>query len=873
MSSKSSEKKRKKKLQRYYKNGKNVYPYAKTSRILWGSGFTVTIFVGLIVVSQLILFLLQKLALKIQELVGIDSKLGTNLQNFIQIELPLGGILKALLAVLLFIAVTYLVTIALRHHEGELQPFKDDRIARKLKSQVIKKAEWNKIEYDDNGKPKLTKKEQEARRIATSMNIDIHTRKEVNGNDFLTIAIVTIFIPKGTLDSVVEILKKNYLKPLSLKLSSVAQSLGTALTFSDQQPDPDEQSIYFKAEEKVTEKYVYKIEKAQALIKQLTESSLREKEYDTEIVTKGTLSYNLSILLDEEVAKTIQEQRIKANEETENLSKSLETFIASHEDLNLQFEEVKATTSIARFIYSVPIGAKLASPETIQKNLENDLRIKNTIVSNEAGKIIISIPLKNTVMADAYSGFKAFLDRPKPHNKLDMFIGIDVNGEPVVRDLTTAPHILLSGGSGSGKSVGINQFVASLMLENTPADVKFVLVDPKTTEFQLWENCPFLYTDIITDMDKASASFNALWTEMERRNALMAKVKVRNLASYNAKVGKEKKEPYIFLVVDELSYLMKTHGDEIERAIEALGEKARSAGIHVMLATQSPRADVVKGKIKANMMTGISYRVKTSLESDIALDESGAERLKGKGDTLMKWNEDGETIRLQGTFLTDDNLNSIMKAVEAKYTDKEYYERVPLEVFEEDFVEAKNLGDVSKGSVYRYAIKHQNSQVIDEDVEEQEVVVPVLEEPKGTPAIASAQPYETKSVHKESFEDYRKRYEEKNALTALELDDILSTRNSKLKALVKQMELDREKEQEQEKDTPKLDHEVEEAIEERVSHNEPEPTTPVDKEAIANELYPDEPTPTEEVKKDNSILPKPIPKDWNFRKTGNKGKM
>ena len=257
------------------------------------------------------------------------------------------------------------------------------------------------------------------------------------------------------------------------------------------------------------------------------------------------------------------------------------------------------------------------------------------------------------------------------------------------------------------------------MLENTPDDVKFVMVDPKTTEFQLWENCPFLYTDIITDMDKASASFNALWTEMERRNSLMAKIKVRNLASYNAKVGKDKKEPYIFLIVDELSYLMKTHGDEIERAIEALGEKARSAGIHVMLATQSPRADVVKGKIKANMMTGISYRVKTSLESEIALDEGGAEKLKGKGDTLMKWNEDGETIRLQGTFLTDENLISIMKAVEAKYPDKEYYERVPLEAFEEDFVDAKNLGDVTKGSVYRYAVKYlENNPVNDEEQEE-----------------------------------------------------------------------------------------------------------------------------------------------------------
>lgn len=712
----SKKKKKKNSQKRYFREGRNVYPYAEASRTLWGIGFILAIILAIIFIFEFVLFLIKTLALKIQDSVGIGSELGTRLQKIISFQLPLYGVVTILLLGLTTVSIAYIVTIALRHHEGELKPFKDDWLARQLKSQVIKRAEWNKIEYDDNGKPKLTKKEQEARRIATGMNVDIHTRKEVNGSDFLTIATVKVSIPKGTLDSVVAILEKEYLKHLSLKLSAVAQSLGFKLKFSDAQPE--DQSIYFRAEEKVTDEYVYKIEKAQALLKRLTEGSLDENEKETEEVTKGVLSYDVDILLDEEVAKKIQQQRIKANEETENLSRSLETFMASHEDLNLQFEEVKATTSIARFIYSVPIGAKLSSPETIQKNLENDLRIKNTIVSNEAGKIIISIPLKNTIMADAHSGFKAFLERPLPHNKLDMFIGIDVNGNPVVRDLTTAPHILLSGGSGSGKSVGINQFASSLLLENTPDDVKLVMVDPKTTEFQLWENCPFLYTDIITDMDKASASFNALWTEMERRNSLMAKIKVRNLASYNAKVGKDKKEPYIFLIVDELSYLMKTHGDEIERAIEALGEKARSAGIHVMLATQSPRADVVKGKIKANMMTGISYRVKTSLESEIALDEGGAEKLKGKGDTLMKWNEDGETIRLQGTFLTDENLISIMKAVEAKYSDEKYYERVPLEAFEEDFVDAKDLGDVTKGSVYRYAVNYLKNNPVGEEEQE-----------------------------------------------------------------------------------------------------------------------------------------------------------
>ena len=251
----------------------------------------------------------------------------------------------------------------------------------------------------------------------------------------------------------------------------------------------------------------------------------------------------------------------------------------------------------------------------------------------------------------------------------------------------------------------------------------------------------------------------------------------------------------------------------------------------IHIATQTPRADIIKGKIKANLPSQIVYKVANSIESDIAIGESGAERLLGKGDTYVKWSDNPSLVRVQGVFLTDENINDIIDSTIQKYPDERYYnERVPMDAFEEGFIKPKDLGDISKGGVYRYAIKHQNSPVIDEDMDEQDVVIPspVKEKPKGTPAIASAQPYETKSVHKETFEEYRKRYEEKNAQTALELDDILDTRKRKMEALVKQMELDREKEQKQEQDKPKLPHEVEEAIEERVPNTVSEPATPVD---------------------------------------------
>lgn len=872
MSSKSK-KKKKKKLQRYYKNGKNVYPYAKASRILWSSGFTVTIFVGLIVVTQLILFLLQKLALMVQELVGFDSKLGTNLEKFIQIEIPLGGILKALLPVLLFIVLAYLVTIAFRHHEGELQPFKDDRMARAIRRDVIKNLELNVLDYDDKGKVKNSKQDVKARDILRRMAIEVHTRKEVNGSDFLSIATVRIERPKNK--AIRKALEGTFFKDLPSELTFATEEL---FTFSERLTEKE--FYFFEAKAIVTEEYVYKIEEAQ---KKLQEALGKGKKsdgseieiIDTGIFTEEKSSWDIEVLYDKKLQEKIEEQTKLANEEVENLKLSLETFISSNEKVNLQFNDSRATNSNALFIYSKPKGVNNMGTEQMKENLESDLGKQDINITLRAGQIIIQIPLDNKITADAYTNYKKAFIGKKNLPPLQALVGVDTEGVPRTYDLATAPHILTAGTTGSGKSVGINMIYLSIILHNSPDDVKFIIIDPKKTEFTPYKKSPYLYTDVITDMDGAKNAFNAVVTEMERRNSLFEEIGVRNLQTYNQKVAPKDREPYLILIADEVADLIMTNGDEVEDSMQRLGQKARSAGILIHIATQTPRADIIKGKIKANLPSQIVYKVANNIESDIAIGESGAERLLGKGDTYVKWSDNPSLVRVQGVFLTDENINDIIDSTIKKYPDERYYnERVPMDAFEEGFIKPKDLGDITKGGVYRYAIKHQKSPVIDENMDEQDVVIPSQEKPKGTPAIASAQPYENKSVHKETFEEYRKRYEEKNAQTALELDDILDTRKRKLEALVKQMELDKEKEQEQEKEIPQLDYEVEEAIEERVSHTEPEPKTPVDKEAIANELYPDKETPTkEEVKKDNSILPKPIPKDWKFRKTGNRGKM
>lgn len=873
MSSKSSKKKKKKKLQRYYKNGKNVYPYAEASRVLWSIGFTVAIFVGLIVSTQTIMFLLQKLALKIQGVVGFHSKLGQNLDNFIYIKLPLGGILKVLLVVLLLIAVAYLVTIAFRHHEGELQPFKDDMFARTMRREVIKNLELNVLDYDDKGKVKNSKQDIKARDILRRMAIEVHTRKEVNGNDFLSIATVKIERPKNK--AIRKVLEGTFFKDLPSELTFVT---GELFAFSERLTEKE--FYFFEAKAIVTEEYVYKIEEAQKKLQEAlgngkkSDGSDEVEIIDTGIFTEEKASWDIEVLHDKKLQEKIEEQTKLANEEVANLYLSLETFISSNEKVNLQFVSMRATNSNAQFTYTKPKGVNNMGTEQMKENLESDLGKQDINITLRAGQIIIQIPLDNKITADAYTNYKKAFIGKENLPPLQALVGVDTEGLPRTYDLATAPHILTAGTTGSGKSVGINMIYLSIILHNSPDDVQFIIIDPKKTEFTPYKKSPYLYTDVITDMDGAKNAFNAVVTEMERRNSLFEQIGVRNLQTYNQKVSPDKREPYLILIADEVADLIMTNGDEVEDSMQRLGQKARSAGILIHIATQTPRADIIKGKIKANLPSQIVYKVANSIESDIAIGESGAERLLGKGDTYVKWSDNPSLVRVQGVFLTDENINDIIDSTIQKYPDERYYnERVPMDAFEEGFIKPKDLGDITKGGVYRYAIKNQKSPVIDEDMDEQDVVIPSQEKPKGTPVIASAQPYETKSVHKETFEEYRKRYEEKNAQTALELDDILGTRNRMVEAMIKQMELDKEKEQEQEKEAPKLDHEVEEAIEERISHTEPEPTTPVDKEAIANELYPDEPTPTEEVKKDNSILPKPIPKDWNFRKTGNKGKM
>lgn len=240
--------------------------------------------------------------------------------------------------------------------------------------------------------------------------------------------------------------------------------------------------------------------------------------------------------------------------------------------------------------------------------------------------------------------------------KLPLILGVDITGAPVIADLAKMPHLLVAGTTGSGKSVGLNTFILSLMAKKKPADLKFVLIDPKRIEFSIYNKQKYMLAPVVTETSEASAALAFLVEEMERRYSLFEENLVKNISDYNENSGHL---PYIVCVIDEFADLMasdKQAGNYIQR----LAQKARAAGIHIILATQRPSVDVVTGVLKANFPTRLSYKTAGSADSRTILDASGAEKLLGRGDALFL-EADGNLKRIHGAYMPDDKIAAFLE--------------------------------------------------------------------------------------------------------------------------------------------------------------------------------------------------------------------
>lgn len=261
-----------------------------------------------------------------------------------------------------------------------------------------------------------------------------------------------------------------------------------------------------------------------------------------------------------------------------------------------------------------------------------------------------------------------------PENKLVVPLGIDIDGKIVNLDITKMPHGLIAGATNSGKSVCVNTIITSLILKNSPEELKLILIDPKVVELKPYEGLPHLLTKVITDPKKATAVLSWAISEMDRRfKVFWDEAKCKNIENYNARVENKTvfgdKMPYIVIVIEELAELIVQYGQEVDAKIQRLTQKARAAGIHLIVATQRPTTDVIKGTIKANIPTRIGFKVATHTDSSTIIDETGCERLLGRGDMLFK--ELDTVVRLQGAYISDDELFSAIDYIKTNYARQE----------------------------------------------------------------------------------------------------------------------------------------------------------------------------------------------------------
>lgn len=339
--------------------------------------------------------------------------------------------------------------------------------------------------------------------------------------------------------------------------------------------------------------------------------------------------------------------------------------------------------SVTKYEVKPAVGVRVNRISNLADDLALALAAKDVrIEAPIPGKSLVGIEVPNSEIATVT--FRELWEQSKTDDKklLEIPLGKAVNGSVRTFDLAKMPHLLVAGSTGSGKSVAVNGIIASILMKARPDEVKFMMVDPKMVELSVYNDIPHLLIPVVTNPRKASRALQKVVDEMENRYELFSKVGARNIAGYNAKVAEynasqpEYKQiplPLIVVIVDELADLMMVASKEVEDAIIRLGQKARAAGIHMILATQRPSVDVISGLIKANVPSRIAFAVSSGTDSRTILDENGAEKLLGRGDMLFKPIDENHPVRLQGSFISDEDVERIVTFVknqaEADYDD------------------------------------------------------------------------------------------------------------------------------------------------------------------------------------------------------------
>ena len=413
------------------------------------------------------------------------------------------------------------------------------------------------------------------------------------------------------------------------------------------------------------------------------EEEIEEAEADTDVevdfTAKESLDYKLptiNLFAPDKPKNQSKEKRIVR----ENIKILEETFASF--GIKVTVERAEIGPSVTKYEVKPAVGVRVNRISNLADDLALALAAKDVrIEAPIPGKSLIGIEVPNSEIATVT--FRELWEQSKTDASklLEIPLGKAVNGSVRSFDLAKMPHLLVAGSTGSGKSVAVNGIIASILMKARPDEVKFMMVDPKMVELSVYNDIPHLLIPVVTNPRKASRALQKVVDEMENRYELFSKVGARNIAGYNAKVAeynaqseyKQVPLPLIVVIVDELADLMMVASKEVEDAIIRLGQKARAAGIHMILATQRPSVDVISGLIKANVPSRIAFAVSSGTDSRTILDENGAEKLLGRGDMLFKPIDENHPVRLQGSFISDEDVERIVAFVknqaEADYDD------------------------------------------------------------------------------------------------------------------------------------------------------------------------------------------------------------
>jgi S-DNA-T family DNA segregation ATPase FtsK/SpoIIIE len=385
--------------------------------------------------------------------------------------------------------------------------------------------------------------------------------------------------------------------------------------------------------------------------------------------------------------------------------------------VKVNVQDAYAGPVITRYEVQPAIGVRGGQVVSLMKDLARALgvvaiRVVETIPGKTCMGLELPNPRRQMIHLSEVLSSEVFQSHP---SKLAMALGKDITGEPVVADLARAPHMLVAGTTGSGKSVGVNAMILSLLYRATPDEVRFVMIDPKMLELSIYDGIPHLLAPVVTDMKLAANALTWCVGEMERRYRLMSVLRVRNLAGYNEKVREAVDTgellvdpfsltqdnptplaplPYVVVVVDELADLMMVAGKKIEELVARLAQKARAAGIHLIIATQRPSVDVITGLIKANIPTRIAFQVSSKIDSRTILDQMGAECLLGQGDMLYLPPGTGYPQRVHGAFVPDEDVYAVAEYLKQR-GEPDYVEGVlnGMSDAEEGVVDAERFGE------------------------------------------------------------------------------------------------------------------------------------------------------------------------------------